>query len=119
VSAILYLNHFIAIGQKTKASSSGFGEGHNYMVEVGVAVQGALQVEVVKAKIGAVLNEIDHKALGVDVDLGVEPETSMLPKWIFERLRKSGLSEIREVRMNRGDGMTASYLVQPSDGKSA
>jgi 6-pyruvoyl-tetrahydropterin synthase len=117
VSAILYFSQFIAIGQKTKASASPFGEGHNYMVEVGVALQGALEDDL-SSKIGAVLKEIDHKALGVDVDLGVEPETSRLAEWIFKRLAANGIKNVVDVRMNRGDGMTARYFVQPKDGKS-
>ncbi len=98
---------------------SRFGEGHNYSVEVGFLKPHVAGEEVrLRAALDAVLVAMDHRALGVDVDLGVEPETPQLAEWIAKKLTDAQGASVREVRLIRGDGMTATYFAQPSDGRS-
>ena len=94
----VYLRH-LALAQKTTAAGSGspFGQGFNYRLEV--TVEGApLEFE---RRLEAVLTGLDHKALGVDVELGFEPSTAALARFIAERLAPA---PVREVYLARGDG---------------
>lgn len=112
----VYFKKFIAVGQRTHAMTSPFGEGHNIHVEVGFPLPLKLEEIALNAEMDRVLKEIDHRALGVDLDLGFEPETTALARWIFERL--SATVAVADVRLIRGDGLSVRYFAQPSEGRS-
>ena len=95
---IRYLVQNIAIAQK-------INEGHNVRVEVGFTGD----EHNAAAAITSVLKKIDHKALGLDVDLGFEPELTRLCPWVFQSLKESGLDSLIEVRMVRGDGVSCRF----------
>ena len=110
---IIFLRRFIALGTKTKDSSSRFGEGHNFTVEVGFGVQGSRDEARWSGALDIVMARIDHHAIGVDVELGFNPVPSALAEWIFKELKSLGVNEVREVRLIRGDGPVAAYFAQP------
>jgi hypothetical protein len=76
-----------------------------------VRVQGPSEMDDAKTAAARVLAEIDHRALGVDVNLGVDPTLGELARWIGERLDAYGVIEVRLVS---GDGCGARYCAQPS-----
>ena len=98
---------------KTKGSSSRFGEGHNFTVDAGFRVEAVSDEARLNASLNKVLARIDHRALGVDVDLGLDPVPSALAEWIFKELRAEGESSACEIQMIRGDGLKAAYFTQP------
>jgi hypothetical protein len=103
---ILFLIRSIAIGQKTQRSSSAFGEGHNINVHAGFRVQTGAEESALNAALDKVLKAIDHRALGVDVDLGMDPELSNLAPWLLEKLHAEGAASACEIKLVRGDGLT-------------
>lgn len=97
----IYLQRFIALGQKTDHCSAQFGRGFNYHVEAGFPPGNWAEV------LDSVLSRLDHKALGVDFDLGVEPSSARVCDWIARELEsKSGVRV--EVVLRRGDGLVVS-----------
>jgi len=99
----------MAIGQKTSSSKSPWGEGHNIRVDVGFLEPNLEALDVV-------LKKVDHRLLGVDVDLGVDPTLGALAEWIFSQLAES--ESVVDVRLTRGDGLTACYGTQSAELKS-
>lgn len=103
----------MALGAKTKDSSSRFGEGHNYIVEVGANTQSSLDEARLSDQLKNVIARIDHRAIGVDVELGFNPVPSALAEWVLKELKSQGVSGVCEVRLIRGDGFVATYFAQP------
>jgi len=100
-----FLKYNLALGQKTEADTAAYGRGFNYQVEAGFAGEESAEHDRVASD---VLSLIDHKLLGIDFDLGVEPTTVNLCWWIFTHLKKR-CPELAEVRLLRGDGLLAIY----------
>lgn len=110
---IIFLRRFIALGTKTKDSSTRFGEGHNFIVEVGFAAQDSVHETRWSEQLDNVISRIDHHAIGVDVELGFNPVPSALAEWLFKELKRLGVDAVREVRLIRGDGPAVAYFAQP------
>lgn len=114
MTTIIFFRRFIALGVKTKGSSSRFGEGHNFTIEAGFRVESKGDEARLIASLDRVLARIDHRALGVDVDLGLDPVPSALAEWIFkEHHGAERETSLCEVHMLRGDGLKAAYFTQP------
>ena len=96
---------FISVGQKTTADSSPYGQGFNYTVEAGFALSPGFDREACLKAFGKALAVIDHKALGVDVDLGVEPSSAELCLYLKEQIRKSYPPGVTSLKLYRGDGL--------------
>jgi hypothetical protein len=92
----------IAVGQKT-SSSGAYGDGYNYLIEAGFPM-GSDHGECLSHFLAA-LAKIDHKALGIDVDLGFEPTSQALCEFLMRELSSSGATSLR---MLRGDGLVCS-----------
>lgn len=56
------------------------------------------------------LSEIDHKSLGLDQNLGFEPSTPAVCRFVFEKM---GLPKKAKVAFLRGDGYCALFYGQP------
>lgn len=97
-------SQFIAIGQKTSTSTSQWGEGANYRVVLDVRPE---HEPAARAGLGETLSQLDHRALGVDVDLGFEPTPTNLAEWIFKQI--STHAPVLRVSLRRGDGRVFSY----------
>jgi hypothetical protein len=97
----ILLRKNISLGQKTSDSMGAFGDGFNYVVEAGFPLLNFDRVRASVALEGA-LAKIDHKALGMDVDLGFEPTSEALVVFLAAEIERGyGLSSFRLVR---GDG---------------
>jgi hypothetical protein len=96
----------IAVGQKSSEPSGPYGRGFNYVVEISFPLAPGFNSEPCLKAIDDVLSAIDHKALGVDVDLGVEPTSFNLCKYIAEEIKQHFGQSPVSVKMIRGDGFT-------------
>jgi len=94
-----FFRRFIAVGQKSEGSLG--GQGFNYWLEVCCPFQ--MEREACLKALDQVCAEIDHKALGIDVDLAVTPTSVNLVGWIADQMR-ARLSTTVDVRLERGDG---------------
>ena len=98
----IFLARSIAVGQKSGVHPSLYGQGFNYWVEVGFALDHLFQSSTCNEMLDQILSLIDHRALGVDVDLGLEPTSSALCTWIQSEFEKRGKAVT--LRLIRGDG---------------
>lgn len=96
----IVLSRNISVGQKTKASSR-FGDGFNYRVEATFLLDGFNRVQAETA-LAEALKKIDHKALGVDVDLGFEPTSENLCRFLADEIRRA--APLLSLALIRGDG---------------
>lgn len=110
----VFLKRHISIGQKT--GPQGFGQGANVEVTAGFAAGHGWNDGAAGGTLAEVLKIIDHKALGVDLDLGFSPTLPALCEWIFAELNKRK-QPVCEVRLLRGDGVGAIYR-QRSEARS-
>ena len=97
----------LAIGRKTSRMAERWGQGANLGVEVHVALTGEAEREPAARAIGDALREIDHRALGVDVDLGYEPSGANLARFLRDRLH-AGPPVVR-IECRLGDGRSFSW----------
>jgi hypothetical protein len=115
----VFLRKFIAIGQKTQEDTESFGRGFNYWVEVGFPLSETFDRLLAARVIDDVLGQIDHKALGVDVDLGINPTSQNLCVWIANEIACRWSSKQRdqlEIRLLRGDGLVVHSQLLGSGG---
>ena len=98
-----FIRKHIALGQKPKNDPSLYGQGFNYLVEVGFGGEESNEEELVNKT----LKQIDHQLLGVDSDLVTDPTTANICRWIFFQLSKERHFRLIEVRLFRGDGLSA------------
>lgn len=92
----------MAVGQKTKPTES-FGAGFNYWVEVRFPF--AVERERAEQALSETLAVLDHKALGVDVEISQEPNSANLAHHIYEDISRR-LGVLVQVRLERGDAWT-------------
>ncbi len=97
-----FLVRSMAVGQKSSSSAGDYGQGFNYRVEFGFAP--GFAPAKVELCLKEVLGRVDHRALGVDVDLGFEPTSVRLAAWLAQEVAAKA-PELREVRLVRGDGL--------------
>lgn len=97
-----FFRRHIAIGQKRALDSEAYGRGFNYTIEVGFPWKKDLSNE--QRKLNNILNGIDHRLLGLDLQVVEDHSTHQICAWIFEQLKDwTPVS----VRMIRGDGFQA------------
>lgn len=77
------------------------GQGLNIQAEL--AFRGELDPGA-RALVNRILNQIDHKSLGVDVKLNSAPGLTGLAQWLGEALIREGLSDLCRVRLEAGNG---------------
>lgn len=103
------LREFIAVAQKTAEDTPlhhRFGQGFNYVVE---AVFDFNIDETARHDLKRVLARIDHKSIGLDLDLGFSAGSGSLCKYLWQELKSSG---VRSVTLRRGDGLSFSCYGQ-------
>lgn len=105
----IILSRDISVGQKTRESAR-FGDGFNYRVEAAFALDD-FDRERAEMALAAALNKIDHKALGVDVDLGFEPTSQNLCRFLADEIRKT--APLRALVLIRGDGSRFEFILAP------
>lgn len=110
MSERILLRKFIAVGQKTSACAKDrpYGEGFNYWVEASFPLRSNFSREVSFKALEDVLSTIDHKALGVDVKLNVDPTSVELAVWILQELEKRLGEKDLKITLFRGDGLIVS-----------
>ena len=96
----IVLKRHISVSQKFSGSAAKFGEGFNYSVEATFPLED-YNPEAASEALKNALAKVDHKALGLDVDLGFEPTSPALCAFLAREI--VGLSFLRLVR---GDGAT-------------
>lgn len=101
---LLFIRKNLALGQKTEGDSSRWGTGSNFKVEVGFEWNERFDEGQARESLNSVLSEIDHFALGVDRWKDKDPSTANICEWILTNLKNRGA---REVRLIRGDGLSA------------
>ncbi len=108
----ILLREFIAVSQKLKDDPQyPYGKGYNFTVEVAFRLSPENTLKNInetrlRQRLRVVLGRLDHKALGLDVDFGFEPETAALCRFIFTELDGLGVTR---VALTRGDGLSVSY----------
>jgi hypothetical protein len=105
----IFFRTAISVAQKTRESGS-YGDGFNYHIEVGVSAHLGLDENLILRQIASVTGELDHKALGIDFDLGQEPTSVFLTQWLEARLKTAIGGAYASVRLIRGDGAEFSIL---------
>jgi hypothetical protein len=106
-----YIRKSIAVGQKTAKTPSAYGQGFNYQVEVGFALDSTF-CDTNTRLVADVLAAIDHKALGLDVALGFEPTSGRLCYWLASEIQKRTQCAEIQVRLVRGDGLTVTSVAR-------
>lgn len=97
---ILFL-HNVAIAIKT-AQSGPFGEAFNCQIGIEVPLE---QNERLRPVIKSIVGRLDHKALGVDLDLGIDLSGARLTRWLRDTIeQETGVLPVR-VQILRGDGI--------------
>lgn len=112
MSCEIFLRQAMALGQKTSADSSHYGQGHNYWVEVGWLT--SEDIGLARRSMTTVVYRIDHHALGVDLDVIVDPSLESVAQWIFSELKTEHGSSPTQLRLCRGDGFV--MTVMPASG---
>ena len=109
MKSLILLRRHISVGQKT-VDSSVHGAGFNYRIEASFMLSGTFERQVAAQELSAALARIDHRALGVDLNLGFEPTTTALCSFLAGILRTAS-PLLLKFRMVRGDGLTAEWIV--------
>lgn len=104
MTGTIFFRSHLSVSQKT-AVSGAYGDGFNYHIEVGVRAHPGRDEAKTKALIASVTSQLDHKALGIDFDLGQEPTSIAVLKWLEARLRQVLGADFVELKLQRGDGL--------------
>ncbi|MBX3022310.1 MAG: hypothetical protein KF799_11610 [Bdellovibrionales bacterium] len=91
----------LALGPATTAP---YGQGFNCVVEAYCRADSSAADPEIKKLIRQIVDRIDHRAVGVDVDLGIAPTLPALAEWLAEELITAGVHALTRVRLSRGDG---------------
>jgi hypothetical protein len=104
----IFVRSFISVGQKTQADATTYGRGFNYWVEVGLPYSENFDREKTLTALQALLEVVDHRALGVDQKLGFEPTSLKLCVWLAQEwAKRTGVNPVK-VQLERGDGVIVS-----------
>lgn len=96
----LYRRHIALASNPSKDAP--YGQGFNCVVEI--ACKPGLDSKIVIRAFQQTLNRIDHKALGVDVELGVATSLPSLAQWLGRELAAAGIHTLQSLSFERGDG---------------
>jgi hypothetical protein len=99
----IFFKSHMSVAQKTRASGP-YGDGFNYHVEVGIHSHPGLDEKQIVRQIASVTSVLDHKALGVDFDLGQEPTGVALFLWLEDKLKSTLGLAFATLKLERGDG---------------
>lgn len=92
----------MAIGQKSTDDPGTYGQGFNYIVEAGFSESGT--PDSLRTLVDA-LKSIDHKLLGLDVNLIDNPTSQNICRWLYSAIKAKDES-LYEIRLLRGDGLS-------------
>jgi hypothetical protein len=106
----IVFKQYFATSQKTSADS-GFGLGFNYILEAYFALTPGMDTDQCLDALARAVATVDHKALGVDVNLGFEPTTANLCRYLSLEIKKHYGSGAF-VKLIRGDGLAAEHLAR-------
>ncbi len=101
-----YFHQAVALSLKEN-NASPFGKAFNCKISVGVPLECHEKAE---RAFKAVVGQVDHQAIGLDVDLGIEPSFENLVRWIYSAFELELGQAPVEVILERGDSTTFSCV---------
>ena len=114
MSGDLKITEFISIAQPfngvVEGSQPAYGQGFNYRVEVSIECPEDLRGEKdLRKDLREVLNLIDHRHLGRDLNLGFPATSASLAEFLFKQLQMRWPGRLKKIHLIRGDGYQVCY----------